>query len=110
MNKHEFLNFVNKLIAPMMNMHSKNIAHSDIKPHNIMFKGNNLKDGKISIIDFGGAGVNNTKIKQLMMTPYFVSPDFLNNRGPKYLLKTDIYSLGALIADLLSDKYQESFK
>jgi NIMA (never in mitosis gene a)-related kinase len=58
----------------IMNMHSKNILHRDIKTQNIFL----TKDDVIKLGDFGIAKALGTHVdfaKTFLGTPYFMSPE-----------------------------------
>ena len=82
--------------------HSKNIIHRDIKPSNIMISGN----GKIKILDFGIARASSrstiTKTGMFMGSPHYISPEQADSKKLDY--RTDIYSFGVVIYELLTGK------
>lgn len=91
----------NKLISQLMDaleyMHNKQIIHRDLKPSNIMVTYTN-QDAKI--IDFGLSDSDAFYILKLPAgtTGYIAPEQFLP--GAKAEPKTDIYSLGMVIADM----------
>ena len=83
-------------------LHSNGVIHRDLKPANILL---NNKDNptKIVICDFGASicldndnAYCNTKIG----TPYFMSPE--QNNDVHYDKKTDIWSLGCILYELIT--------
>jgi WD40 repeat protein len=90
--------------------HQKGIIHRDIKPSNVMIT---LHDGKPvpKVIDFGIAKATGhrltektlfTKYAQMIGTPEYMSPEQAEMSGLDIDTRTDIYSLGVLLYELLT--------
>ena len=90
--------------------HQKGIIHRDIKPSNVMVT---LHDGKPvpKVIDFGIAKATNreltdktlfTEYRQLIGTPQYMSPEQAEMSGLDIDTRSDIYSLGVLLYELLT--------
>jgi serine/threonine protein kinase len=89
-------------------LHFNNIIHNDIKPDNILVN----KKGKIFICDFGSATYKSKKSCEF--TAQYAPPEFLNyiikkekqNNNIEYNRddKSDMWSLGVIIVELLSQK------
>jgi serine/threonine protein kinase/Tol biopolymer transport system component/Flp pilus assembly protein TadD len=90
--------------------HQKGIIHRDIKPSNILVS--EEQDKAIpKIIDFGVAKAVNqplnertfyTEQGQLLGTPEYMSPEQADLRSQDIDIRTDIYSLGVLLYELLT--------
>ncbi len=89
--------------------HQKGIIHRDIKPSNVMIT---LHDGEPvpKVIDFGIAKATQqeltektlfTQYSQLIGTPAYMSPEQAEMSGLDIDTRTDIYSLGVLLYELL---------
>lgn len=89
--------------------HQKGVVHRDIKPSNILVSetGNNAP----KIIDFGIAKAMNpaafsrpveTSHDQLFGTPIYMSPEQIDVTGLDVDTRSDIYSLGVLLYEILT--------
>jgi serine/threonine protein kinase len=90
--------------------HQKGIIHRDIKPSNIMVT---LHDGEPvpKVIDFGIAKAINqqltertvfTPYAQMIGTPEYMSPEQAEMSGLDVDIRTDVFSLGVLLYELLT--------
>jgi tetratricopeptide (TPR) repeat protein len=90
--------------------HQKGIIHRDIKPSNVMVT---LHDDKpvVKVIDFGIAKATGqqltektlfTNLAQMIGTPLYMSPEQAHMTGLDVDTRSDIYSLGVLLYELLT--------
>ena len=90
--------------------HQKGVIHRDIKPTNVMVT---LHDGNAvpKVIDFGIAKATNQKLTektlftnyaQMIGTPAYMSPEQAEMSGLDVDTRTDVYSLGVLLYELLT--------
>lgn len=80
--------------------HNNNIIHRDIKPQNIMIS----REGKVKVTDFGiaRAASSNTINSNAMGSVHYISPE--QARGGYIDEKSDIYSLGITLYELITGK------
>lgn len=80
--------------------HARLVIHSDIKPSNILI----TEDGLPKLVDFGIARIADKKREpaalSLAFTPRYASPELI--RGRDITISTDIFSITALMAEILS--------
>jgi serine/threonine protein kinase len=81
--------------------HEQGVVHRDIKPDNLLLD----RKGKVHLIDFGVARFFDdqavTMTGQLVGTPLYMSPEQVTGRGVVDS-RTDIYSLGLVLYELLT--------
>jgi len=80
--------------------HNNHIIHRDIKPQNIMIS----KEGKVKVTDFGIAKAvsSNTITSNVMGSVHYTSPE--QARGGFSDEKSDIYSLGVTMFEMLTGR------
>jgi eukaryotic-like serine/threonine-protein kinase len=99
-----------KVCQAIQHAHQKGIIHRDIKPSNILIT---LHDGVPvpKVIDFGIAKATEgrltdatvyTQLHQFMGTPAYMSPEQAEMSGLDIDTRSDIYSLGVLLYELLT--------
>ena len=99
-----------KICDAVQHAHQKGIIHRDIKPSNILVV---EVDGTAvpKIIDFGVAKATAqpltekavfTELGQIVGTPEYMSPEQADARNPDIDTRTDVYSLGVLLYELLT--------
>jgi tetratricopeptide (TPR) repeat protein len=99
-----------KVCRAVHHAHQKGIIHRDLKPSNILV---DFADGEArpKVIDFGIAKVLRGKLTeetiqtvchQLLGTPAYMSPEQALSDGQNVDTRSDIYSLGVLLFELLA--------
>ncbi|MGE5861462.1 MAG: protein kinase domain-containing protein [Ignavibacteria bacterium] len=98
----EAVNIAIQIAEGLATAHKKGIIHRDIKSGNVMI----TKDGKVKIMDFGlakiGGGIQITKIGSTIGTIAYMSPE--QARGDEIDNRSDIWSLGVILYEMLSGK------
>jgi serine/threonine protein phosphatase PrpC len=83
-------------------LHSHNVIHRDLKPENVML----CNDGSIRIMDFGiakAAGLRRltfSGFSSSLGTPDYMAPEQV--KGKRGDARTDIYSLGAMLYEMVT--------
>jgi serine/threonine protein kinase/tetratricopeptide (TPR) repeat protein len=99
-----------QVCGAVQHAHQKGIIHRDIKPSNVLVS---VNDGRAvtKIIDFGVAKATNqqltertlfTAFAQMVGTPLYMSPEQADMTSVDIDTRSDIYSLGVLLYELLT--------
>ena len=98
----ETVHFATQVLSALQHAHSKGIIHRDVKPQNIML----LADGSIKMMDFGIArfsrAQSQTVSDKAIGSVHYISPE--QAKGDKTDARTDIYSVGVMLYEMLSGK------
>ncbi len=107
LNIPERIKLFRKVCAAVQYAHQQLVIHRDIKPGNILV----TADGTPKLLDFGIAKILNpefasqtldpTTAALRMMTPEYASPEQV--RGEPVTTESDIYTLGVMLYELLTD-------
>ena len=96
----QVIDFVLQICDGLSEAHRAGIVHRDLKPANILIN----RDGRVKIVDFGLAKVQGvsklTKTGIMMGTLPYMSPEQV--RGEKLDQRSDIFSMGVVLYELLS--------
>jgi len=95
------LRLAGRICEGLSRMHGQGFIHRDLKPHNIMI----CHDGTIRIMDFGisvsmGKRFFFPSYAPAMGTPEYIAPEQLKGRRGDE--RTDIYSLGAILYEMVT--------
>ncbi len=94
-----------QVLEAVQHAHTKGVVHRDIKPSNVM-----VREGHARVIDFGIAKLMRVDAMspshasmglQLVGTPEYMSPEQVE-AAPDVDVRTDIYSLGCMLYQLLT--------
>jgi eukaryotic-like serine/threonine-protein kinase len=108
------LRLFRQVCGAVQSAHQKLIVHRDIKPKNILV----TRDGLPKLVDFGIAklldtsqsseAVTRTSTAMRLMTPDYASPEQV--RGLPITTATDVYSLGAVLYEMLTGQRPHRLK
>ena len=107
---HERLELFVQVCSAVQHAHQKGIIHRDLKPSNVLVT---LNDGRAvpKVIDFGVAKATGqqltektlfTAFAQMVGTPLYMSPEQAEMTSLDIDTRSDIYSLGVLVYELLT--------
>lgn len=98
----ETVHLTTQILKALQHAHENGIVHRDIKPHNIML----LQDGTIKVTDFGiarfSSNATRTMTEQAIGSVHYIAPE--QARGESTDGKTDIYSVGVMMYEMLTGK------
>jgi len=107
LSEYQAFEIIKEAAEGLAEAHTRGIVHRDIKPDNIMIS----REGKVKVMDLGLAKafdnrenqmLEKTVVGMIMGTPFFMSPEqtFSSDIDPK----SDVWSLGVTLFNLLSNK------
>jgi tRNA A-37 threonylcarbamoyl transferase component Bud32 len=107
LNIYDTMNIWMQLLEALDYAHQKGIVHRDLKPENILLKliSDSLETATVKITDFGISKIINKTLnitQDFVGTPWYMSPEQI--KGQKVDQRSDIYSLGIIIFQLLTGK------
>lgn len=98
----ETIGIMRQLTSAISHAHQNHIVHRDIKPHNILI----APDGTVKITDFGIAmalsATSITQTNSVLGSVHYLSPE--QARGGMANKKSDVYSLGIVMFELLTGR------
>jgi len=110
LNTRQRLELFSQVCGAIQHAHQKGIIHRDIKPSNVLVS---AQDGTATpkVIDFGIAKATEAELttrtifteqRQMIGTPTYMSPEQAGSAGTDIDTRSDIYSLGVLLYELLT--------
>ena len=99
----ETIKVIRQLLNAINHAHKVGVIHRDIKPNNILL----CEDGTVKVMDFGLAKLiqehgEQSTVTQTAGTLYYMSPEQI--KGSKIDNRTDIYSIGMTIYEMLTGR------
>ncbi len=104
------LEIVEKVALALHHAHTRGVVHRDLKPANIII----TPEGEPKVTDFGlaktvsveggGRGAKLTKTGLAIGTPHYMAPEQAAGRSKEADARTDVYSLGCVLYELLSGR------
>jgi eukaryotic-like serine/threonine-protein kinase len=99
-----------QICSALQEAHELGIVHRDLKPENVLITRTAGGRDYAKVLDFGLAKLDQrqtpsqlTDRQQIVGTPYFMSPEQI--RGDEVDARSDLYSLGALMFELLTGQH-----
>jgi eukaryotic-like serine/threonine-protein kinase len=111
MGQREAVSLVGKLALALDHAHKSGVLHRDIKPANVFI----TKNGSPKILDFGLAQISNRTIQTeahkddevIAGSPQYMSPELVRSMTEADVtvdVRSDVYSLGVILYELLCGK------
>jgi serine/threonine protein kinase len=93
------LRWVEDLCSALVYLHGRGVKHLDIKPQNILVKGD-----QILLADFGTAksilSDGTTSYEKVVVTPMYCAPETINHGQQDF--SADIFSLGCVFSEMIT--------
>jgi serine/threonine protein kinase len=105
------LHITGQIAASLSDAHASGIIHRDLKPDNIMLQERGRQRDVVRVLDFGIAKLRDdsrmtqqsmTQAGDVLGTPQYMSPEQI--RGEEIDGRADVYSLGAMLYEMLTGR------
>ncbi len=109
----ERLDLFKTICSAVQHAHQNLVIHRDLKPNNILV----THEREVKLLDFGvakflnpelGGDLNQTQTQFRVMTPEYASPEQI--KGSHITTSSDIYSLGVILYELLTNERPFKFE
>lgn len=95
--------YMKQIFSALQYLSENGIVHRDVKPENILFKGDTLK-----LCDFNLACYQKDKIRSFSGTPYYIAPEII--RGGYANCISDVWAVGIILYKIVYGKYLSKTK
>ena len=96
----QILTIFRQVLMALRDIHAVGVVHRDLKPHNVMFRG----DGSVALVDFGIAKIIDepgiTRQGTFLGSPTYTSPEMILGRPVD--ARSDLYSAGIMLYKMLT--------
>ena len=102
-SEHQSFIIIKQVMQALQYLHSKNIAHRDLKLENLLFVSPETKNLKIKLIDYGFATKFSREMGMTLIlgSPLYMAPELVK-RMSGYDDKVDVWALGCITYLLMS--------
>uniref|UniRef100_A0A914I963 Dual specificity tyrosine-phosphorylation-regulated kinase mbk-2 n=1 Tax=Globodera rostochiensis TaxID=31243 RepID=A0A914I963_GLORO len=90
--------FAHSMLQCLELLHRNHLIHCDLKPENVLLKMPNRSS--IKVIDFGSSCFDDQRIYTYIQSRFYRAPEVI--LGAKYGMPIDMWSLGCILAELLT--------